>query len=84
MTRVDYQEGRLIINEKEYISVRDAVQETGLSASYITRRAKNGSIPSYRLGNIWLVDRAAVRALRPTANISELHATTTGATSTAQ
>ena len=84
MTRVDHQEGRLIINEKEYVRVRDAVQETGLSASYITRSAQEGSIPSCKLGNIWLVERDAVRALRPTDEPAIPHATTTDPTSTAQ
>ena len=79
MTRVDYQEGRLIINEKEYVMVRDAAQETGLLAWYITRRAQEGAIPSCKLGNIWLVERDAVRALRPTDEAAADHTSTSSA-----
>ena len=71
MTRIDSRGGHLIINEKEYVLVRDAVQETGLSATYITRRAQKGLIPACKLGNIWLVDHDAVRALRPSADGSQ-------------
>jgi hypothetical protein len=78
MTRVEHRAGHLFINEREYVFVRDAVKETGLSATYIARLANAGRIPSCKIGNVWLVDRVAVRALAQRRDAGLDHATFDG------
>ena len=76
MTHIDNRAGRYFVDQREYVFVRDAKRETGLSDSYITRLAKARSIPSCKLGKNWLVDRDAVRTVRRSDKDGEQHGPT--------
>jgi hypothetical protein len=50
----------------EYVSLREAEAETGLSARSLRRRAEDGEIPgAVKTSAEWLIPREALAGIRP-------------------
>jgi excisionase family DNA binding protein len=48
---------RLTLNQKYYLTIKEAVQVSGLPGSYLRRKIKDSALPAYRLGNGWRIRR---------------------------
>jgi excisionase family DNA binding protein len=52
----------IFIDGVPFISARHAAREAGLSRDYLSKLARAGKITGHRLGNIWFLDRQAVKS----------------------
>jgi excisionase family DNA binding protein len=48
---------RLTLHQKHYLTIKEAVQVSGLPGSYLRRKIKDNVLPAYRLGNGWRIRR---------------------------